>query len=84
MHYSVKRGRESLWQGKFSEFCNSENTFKLGRETKLNDYEWKQKESNLYQKILSTLHTTTNSGKLSGDEFNTFTYNDTENNSQTD
>ncbi len=29
----VKRGRRSLWQGKFSEFRNSENTFKLGKET---------------------------------------------------
>lgn len=34
--------------------------------------------------MLSTLPATTNSRKVSGDEFNTFTYNDTENNTQTD
>lgn len=89
MQYSVKRGRQSLWQGKFSEFRNSENTFKLGRETiqsgKVTDYEWKLKESNKpMTKILSTLPATTNSRKVSGDEFNTFTYNDTENDTQTD
>lgn len=44
----------------------------------------KEEESNLYQKILSTLPKTTNSRKLSGDEFNIFAYSDTERNSQTE
>jgi len=33
---------------------------------------------------VNTIPTTTNSTKLSGDEFNTFAYSDTENNSQTE
>lgn len=66
-------GRES-----FQTF-ETQNAFKLGRET------IKLKESNKpITKMLSTLPTTTNYRKLSGDEFDAFAYNDTENNSQTD